>query len=190
MPTNDDEQMEIEELAKLMWASWGGSNYGEPWEKLDEPYKLKWRSQAELIIDNGYRKQPPESRKVKYLSEERLHELWASIDKDLIIGIQICRFIDLIIEEYGKPNMNLEPLPNMITEYGNWQSKHLNPYLNDFFRYINNKFGSPAIPSVEYILDLIESPMITSAKHEPVWWVSKGKKELAEAIHRLLTNGK
>lgn len=173
MPTNDDEQMEIEELAKLMWASWGGSNYGEPWEKLDEPYKLKWRSQAELIIDNGYRKQSPESSKLILLDKKEIWELTKDIPD---------------AEDYELRTDNGDYTPD--DEEKMLMEDYLNGYLEEFVNLICCKFGSPFIPSVEYILDLIESPMITPSKYGPVWWVSKGKKELAEAIHRLLTNGK
>ena len=60
----DAERKEVDELARFMWASWGGSDPDCSWQTLDEPYKFKWKSQAEMIINNGYTKRLQDNKLV------------------------------------------------------------------------------------------------------------------------------
>lgn len=93
---------EIENLARLMWASWGGIDPDKSWLELDEKYKFKWKAQAEVLIDNGYRKNKPEE--LVALDEPSLRRLYSQNLKEygtLPLNVVIENFIHLICQRFG-----------------------------------------------------------------------------------------
>lgn len=54
-----DKQAQVDKLASLMWASWGGSDSDCSWNDLDLRIKYKWLVQADYIISNGYTRSTP-----------------------------------------------------------------------------------------------------------------------------------
>lgn len=105
---------DIEDLARLMWASWGGSSPDLPWNRLPEVHQFKWKAQAELLISHGY------SRHLKQegLDSLKLHGLaytcW--ITDGTRQDFDVAKFIELICSRFGKVTLDEEKVYKVMAE--------------------------------------------------------------------------